>query len=66
MKFIDFLSKYKVIKIFNLARTVCYFPIEIFEFYPVALYLFKVKNRNTTVLCEFCSKLTVQTPARRQ
>ena len=34
--------------------------------YPAGIYLFKVKNRNARVRCEICSKLTINTPERRQ
>ena len=30
------------------------------------IYLLKVNNRNTRKRCEICSKLTIQTPERRQ
>ena len=33
--------------------------------YPANIYLFKVKNRNTTKRYEICSKLTIKTPERR-
>ena len=36
------------------------------EHYPVAIYLLKVNNRNTRTRCEIYSKLTIQTPERRQ
>ena len=29
-------------------------------------YMFKVNNRNTTIRCEICSKLTIKTPEPRQ
>ena len=32
----------------------------------VVIYLLKVNNRNTRTRCEKCSKLTIQTPERRQ
>ena len=32
----------------------------------VGIYLFKVHNENIRVICEFCSKLTLNTPKRRQ
>ena len=31
-----------------------------------SIYLFKVNNRNTRKRCEFCLKLTIKTPERRQ
>ena len=34
--------------------------------FPVGIYLFKVNNRNTRTRCEICSKLTINTPERRQ
>ena len=34
--------------------------------YPAGIYLFKVNNRNTRTKCEICSKLTINTPERRQ
>ena len=34
--------------------------------YPAGIYLFKVNNRNTRTRCEICSKLTINTPERRQ
>ena len=33
---------------------------------PAGIYLFKVNNRNTRARCEICSKLTINTPERRQ
>ena len=33
---------------------------------PVGIYLLKVNNRNTSTRCEICSKLTINTPERRQ
>ena len=33
---------------------------------PAGIYLFKVNNRNTRTGCEICSKLTINTPERRQ
>ena len=33
---------------------------------PNGIYLFKVNNRNTRTRCEICSKLTINTPERRQ
>ena len=33
---------------------------------PANIYLFNVNNRNTRKRCEICSKLTIQTPERRQ
>ena len=33
---------------------------------PVGIYLLKVNNRNTRRRYEICSKLTINTPARRQ
>ena len=33
--------------------------------YPAAIYLLKVNNRNTRTRCEICSKLTIKTPERR-
>ena len=33
---------------------------------PAGIYLFKVNNRNTRTRCEICSKLTINTPQRRQ
>ena len=32
---------------------------------PVSIYMFKVKNRNTSTKCELCSKLTIKKPERR-
>ena len=32
---------------------------------PVGIYFLKVKNRNTTTICEIFSKLTIKTPERR-
>ena len=34
--------------------------------YPDNIYLFKVNNRSTRKRCEICSKLTIETPERRQ
>ena len=34
--------------------------------HPAGIYLFKVNNRNTRTRCEICSKLTINTPERRQ
>ena len=34
--------------------------------YPAGIYLLKVNNRNTRTRCEICSKLTINTPERRQ
>ena len=34
--------------------------------FPAGIYLFKVNNRNTRTRCEICSKLTINTPERRQ
>ena len=33
---------------------------------PAGIYLFKVNNRNTRTRREICSKLTINTPERRQ
>ena len=33
---------------------------------PVSIYLLKVNNGNTKPMCEICSKLTIETPERRQ
>ena len=33
---------------------------------PAGIYLFKVNNRKTRTRCEICSKLTINTPKRRQ
>ena len=33
---------------------------------PPVIYLRKVSNRNTKTRCEICSKLTINTPERRQ
>ena len=33
---------------------------------PARIYLLKVHNRNTRTRCETCSKLTLETPERRQ
>ena len=33
---------------------------------PAGIYLFKVNNRNTRTRCEIYSKLTINTPERRQ
>ena len=33
---------------------------------PAGIFLFKVNNRNTRTRCEICSKLTINTPERRQ
>ena len=33
---------------------------------PVGIFMFKVNNRNTRTRCEICSKLTIETPERRQ
>ena len=33
---------------------------------PDGIYLFKVINRNIRARCEICSKLTIETPKRRQ
>ena len=33
---------------------------------PVSNYMFKVNNRNTRLMYEICSKLTIKTPERRQ
>ena len=32
---------------------------------PAGIYLLKVNNRNTRTRCEICSKLTINTPERR-
>ena len=34
--------------------------------YLTGIYLFKVNNENTRILCEICSELTIKTPERRQ
>ena len=34
--------------------------------YPAGIYLLKVNNRNTRTRCEIGSKLTINTPERRQ
>ena len=34
--------------------------------YPVCIYLFKVSNRNTIILCEICSQFKIKTPERHQ
>ena len=34
-------------------------------FFPAGIYLFKVKNRNTRIMCETSSKLAIKTPQRR-
>ena len=33
--------------------------------YPVGIYMFKVKNKNTRTRCETCSTLIIKTPERR-
>ena len=33
---------------------------------PDGIYLFKINNGNTRAMCEICSKLTINTPERRQ
>ena len=33
---------------------------------PAGIYLFKVNNRHTRIMCEMCPDLTVKTPERRQ
>ena len=33
---------------------------------PATNYMFKVKNRNTRIRCETCSKLSIQTPSERR
>ena len=33
---------------------------------PAGIYLLKVNNRNSRTKCEICSKLTIETPERRQ
>ena len=33
---------------------------------PAGIYLFKVSNKNTIIMCEFISKSTIMTPERRQ
>ena len=33
---------------------------------PAGSYMFKANNRNTRTKCEICSKLTINTPERRQ
>ena len=38
---------------------------KITSFWP-GIYLFKANNRNTKTKCEICSKLTINTPERRQ
>ena len=32
---------------------------------PAGIYLLKVNNRNTRLMCEICSKLNIKTPERR-
>ena len=39
---------------------------DMFMLIPAGIYLFKVNNRNTRTRCEICSKLTINTPERRQ
>ena len=39
-------------------------PVKVYN--PAGIYLFKVNNRNTRTRCEICSKLTINTPERRQ
>ena len=34
--------------------------------YQVDNYMFKVNNRNTSLRCEICSKLTIKTPEQRR
>ena len=34
--------------------------------FPADNYMFKINNRNTRTRCEICSKLTIETPERRQ
>ena len=36
--------------------------LKVFTEYPANIYMFKVKNRNTGIRCEICSKLTIKTP----
>ena len=36
------------------------------NYIPAGIYLLKVNNRNTRTRCEICSKLTIETPERRQ
>ena len=42
------------------------YPLKIPENHPVDVYLFKVNNRNTRNRREICSKLSINTPERRQ
>ena len=37
-----------------------------YDKYPAGNYMFKVNNKNTRIGCEICSKLTLNTPERRQ
>ena len=35
------------------------------NYFPAAIYLLKVNNRNTRTRCKICSKLTIKAPERR-
>ena len=43
-----------------------FFTVVSYQTSPAGIYLFKVNSRNTRKRCEICSKLTINTPERRQ
>ena len=55
---------------FKLVLEICKYVNDPPEFsliiFPSGICLLKVNNRNTRTRCEICSKLTINTPERRQ
>ena len=46
----------------NLFQQTYFFVLKDSSHNPVGSYLLRVKNRNTRIRCEICSKLTINTP----
>ena len=54
-------------KIKHDSSKLCAFPLSKWRYFSLAsIYLFKVSNDNTWAMCEIFSKLTINTPERRQ
>ena len=58
LQYFLFFKNYKIVE-------VTYLRIRFSKVNPANIYLFKVKNRNTSKRCEICSKLKTTTPGRR-
>ena len=50
----------------RLVERICKIVLFFNSSWPAGIYLLKVNNRNTRTRCEICSKLTINTPERRQ